>query len=97
MISAGNQKFAEPLRVTSSNDYYEVVVEGAAHSDFCDMTFLMPVMKWLGAGGPIDAMRAVAIVNAVSLEFFDAYLRGGPKPRFDAQALPELNVRTNDG
>ena len=96
IVSVGNQKFGEPLLVNSISDYYEVLLEGAGHSDFCDMTFLMPFMKWLGANGPIDAMRAVEIVNTVSLEFFDAYLRDGPKPRFDTQEFPELRVTMND-
>jgi hypothetical protein len=96
MVSAPNKKYGEHLLVNSTNDYYEVLVEGAAHGDFCDMTFLMPFMKWLGANGPIDPMRAVDIVNAVSRQFFDAYLRDGPKPRFDAQAFPELRVTMND-
>ena len=95
MISAPNKEFGEHLLVNSTSDYYEVLVEGAGHGDFCDMTFVMPFMKWLGANGPIDAMRAVDIVNAVSLKFFDAYLRDGPKPRFDAQELPELRVTMN--
>jgi hypothetical protein len=96
MVSAPNKKYGEHLLVSSTNDYYEVLVEGAGHGDFCDMTFLMPFMKWLGANGPIDPMRAVDIVNAVSRQFFDAYLRDGPKPRFDAQAFPELRVTMND-
>ncbi len=95
MVSAGNKKYGEHLLVNSTSDYYEVLVEGAGHGDFCDMTFVMPFMKWLGANGPIDAMRAVEIVNAVSLQFFDAYLRDGPKPRFDMQELPELRVTMN--
>jgi hypothetical protein len=96
MVSAGNKKYGEHLLVNSTSDYYEVLVEGAGHGDFCDMTFLMPFMKWLGANGPIDAMRAVHIVNAVSRKFFDAYLRDAPKPRFDAQEFPELRVTMND-
>ncbi len=96
MVSAPNKKYGEHLLVNSTSDYYEVLVEGAGHGDFCDMTFLMPFMKWLGANGPIDAMRAVDIVNAVSRKFFDAYLRDGPKPRFDAQEFPELRVTMND-
>jgi predicted dienelactone hydrolase len=96
MVSAGNRKFDEHLLMNSTSDYYEVLLEGAGHSDFCDMAFLMPFMKWLGANGPIDAMRAVEIVNAVSLEFFDAYLRDGRKPRFDTLKLPELRVTMND-
>jgi hypothetical protein len=80
---------------SSTSDYYQIVLEGAGHGDFCDMTFLMPFMKWLGANGPIDAMRAVEAVNFVSLAFFDAYLRGGPKPRFDTEEFPELRVTMN--
>ncbi|HEU4617161.1 MAG TPA: hypothetical protein VFV10_03935 [Gammaproteobacteria bacterium] len=95
MVRAGNLRYDEPLLATSTSDYYEVLVDGASHPDFCDMTFLMPFMRWLGAAGPIAPMRAVAVVNAVTLEFFDAYLRGGPKPRFDPQELPELRVTTN--
>lgn len=96
MVSAPNQKYGEPLRVYSTNDYYEVLVVGAGHGDFCDMTFVMPVMKWLGANGPIDPMRMVDIVNAVSQTFFDAYLRDGAKPQFDVQEFPELTVTTNE-
>ena len=96
MVSAPNKKYGEHLLASSMSDYYEVLVEGTGHGDFCDMTFLMPFMKWLGANGPIDPMRAVDVVNAVSRKFFDAYLRDGPKPRFDAQEFPELRVTMND-
>jgi dienelactone hydrolase len=96
MVSAGNKKYGEHLLVNSTSDYYEVLVEGAGHGDFCDMTFVMPFMKWLGANGPIEPMRAVDVVNTVSRKFFDAYLREGPKPRFDAQEFPELRVTMND-
>lgn len=96
MVSASNRKFDEPLLVNSTSDYYEVLVNGAKHGDFCDMTFLMPFMKWLGANGPIDPWRVTDIVNTVSLSFFDAYLRDGPKPRFDRKVFPELRVTMND-
>ena len=96
MVSAGNKKYGEHLLVNSTSDYYEVLVEGAGHGDFCDMTFVMPFMKWFGANGPIEPMRAVDIVNAVSLRFFDAYLRDGPGPRFDVQVFPELRVTMNE-
>jgi predicted dienelactone hydrolase len=95
-VSAGNQKFGESLLVNSTSDYYEVLLEGAGHSDFSDMTFLMPFMKWLGANGPIEAARMMNIVNTVSQRFFDAHLRGGPKPRFDIEEFPELRVTMNN-
>jgi hypothetical protein len=96
VISAQNKKFDEYQFSESKSDYYEVLVEGAGHGDFFDMTFLMPIMKWAGVNGTIKSERAIEIVNAVSLRFFDAYLRDGPKPRFDAQEFPELRVRMND-
>ena len=96
VVSAPNKKYDEYTILNSKSDYYEILVEGARHGDFLDMTFLMPFMKWLGANGPIDPMRAVDIVNAVSLKFFDAYLRDGPKPHFDAQEFPELRVTMNE-
>lgn len=96
MVSASNQKYGEPLLLNSTSDYYEVLVEGAQHSDFSDLTFLMPLMRWGGMSGPIDAMGQVEIVNAVSTDFFDAYLRGDAKPRFALDTFPELRVTMND-
>ena len=55
----------------------------------------MPILKWLNITGDIAGWRVIEITNVVSLRFFDAYLRGGPKPRFDA-GLPELTVEMND-
>jgi predicted dienelactone hydrolase len=95
LISPANEKFNGYLRLASQNDYYEVRVDGAAHGDFFDMTFLMPFMKWIGANGPIAPERAVEVVNAVALSFFDAYLRNGSSPHFDRQRFPELHVTTS--
>jgi len=95
MVSASNQRFGENLLVNSTSDYYEILVEGAKHGDFCDMTFLMPFMKWLDANGSIDPMRAVGVVNAVVLQFFDAYLKNGPKLYFNPQEYPEIHIRKN--
>jgi hypothetical protein len=67
--------------------------KGAEHGDFTDMTFLMP--RWLGRKGKIAPQRAVEVINAVALRFFDAHLREGPRPRFDFEEFPELQVRIN--
>src|SRR6478736_3855186 len=92
LIHAENQKFNDYLLLASQNDYYEVLVKGAQHPDFCDLSFLAPGMKWLKINGSIDAGRVVEIANVVALRFFDAYLRDGPKPRFSPQHFPELQV-----
>jgi hypothetical protein len=97
VVSAPNRIFGEHLLTSSASDYFEVLVEGAGHGDYCDLTFLMPFMKWLGVNGSIGAMRVVHIVNSVSRQFFEAYLRDGPELRFDAQEYPELRVASNVG
>jgi hypothetical protein len=67
-------------------------VAGATHLDFTDDTFVLPILKWFGMTGSIGSWRIVDVTNAVALQFFDAYLRGGPRPRFEGQ-FPEVAVR----
>ena len=57
---------------------------------------VLPILKWLSVTGRIDGWRAIDIMNGVSLRFFDSYLRGGPRPRFDND-FPELTVKANIG
>lgn len=95
IVSAPNQKFGEHVLANSQNDFFEVLVVGAGHGDFSDMTFLFPIMKWLDMNGPIDSMRVVEIMNEACEGFFDAYLRDGPMFRLDAQSFPELRVTSN--
>jgi predicted dienelactone hydrolase len=90
-----NQNTLDYLRAASRSDYYQVEVKGTTHLDFTDDTVVIPVLKWLGVTGHIDGWRAIDIANAVSLRFFDAYLRGGPRPRFED--FPELMVQTRVG
>ena len=90
-----NQKSLDYLLAASHSDYYEVEVKGATHLDFTDDAVVLPILKWLGITGGIAGQRVIEITNMVSLRFFDAYLRGDPKPRFNAE-FPELTVETND-
>jgi predicted dienelactone hydrolase len=73
------------LKLASRSDYYELEVAGATHLDFTDDTFALPILRWFGMSGSTGGWRIIEITNAVALEFFDGYLRGGPKPRFDGQ------------
>ena len=90
-----NQDFLDYLKSASRSDYYAVEVKGTTHLDFTDDAVVLPILKWLNITGEIDGGRVIEITNAVSLRFFDAYLRGGPKPRFD-EGFPELTVETNN-
>lgn len=90
-----NQDFLDYLMSASRSDYYAIEVKGATHLDFTDDAVVLPILKWLGVTGDIAAWRIIEITNAVSLQFFDAYLRRGPKPRFSVD-FPELTVEMND-
>jgi dienelactone hydrolase len=79
------------LSLSSRSDYYELEVAGATHLDFTDDTVVLPILKWFGITGTIRAERMIEITNAVVLQFFDAYLRDGPKPRF-AGVFPEVTL-----
>ena len=61
--------------------------------DFTDDAVVLPIPKWLGITGTIDGERVIELTNIVSRRFFDAYLRDGPKPRFDD--FTELTAETN--
>jgi predicted dienelactone hydrolase len=90
-----NQDYLDYLMSASRSDYYAVEVKGATHLDFTDDAVVLPILKWLNVTGDIAGWRVIEVTNAVSLRFFDAYLRGAPKPRFD-DGFPELTVETND-
>lgn len=70
-------------------------VAGTTLLDFTDDAVVLPILKWLGMTRSIEGWRIIEITNAVSLRFFDAYLRGAPKPRF-ADEFPELTVEMTD-
>ena len=55
---------------------YFVQIPGMFHVNLTDIPYLSPVLRWLGVTGPINAMRAHAIVNAYSLAFFNRHLLG---------------------
>jgi predicted dienelactone hydrolase len=90
-----SQNALDYLLAASRSDYYQVEVHGSTHLDFTDDAVVLPILKCLGVTGDIAGDRVIEITNAVSLRFFDAYLRGGPKPTFDNE-FPELTIKTND-
>ena len=94
-LTRENQDSLDYLLSASRSDYYAVEVKGTTHLDFTDDAVVLPILKWLNISGDIAGGRVIEITNAVSLRFFDAYLRGGPKPRFDDE-FPELTVETNN-
>ena len=94
-LTRENQDSLDYLLQASRSEYYAVEVKGATHLDFTDDAVVLPILKWLNIAGDIAGGRVIEVTNTVSLRFFDAYLRGGPKPRFD-DGFPELTVEMNN-
>lgn len=68
-----------------------LVVHGARHATFSDQPFIAPERY---RNIEIDARRALEIVNAYLLAFFDRHLRGGRGDLLDARPpYPEVTVR----
>jgi len=72
---------------------WRLTIAGTRHFDFSDIALLTPLAAPLGIKGPIDGRYDLQLINAYSLAFFDAMLRGqspsallqGPSP-----AYPEI-------
>ena len=70
-------------------------MEGAAHTNFMDVSLFAPVLQWLGVTGPIEGERVIEIMNVLTQRFFDAYLRGTAAPDLPPPEFPELSTRSN--
>ena len=95
LASRGNAAFFEHDRLISEAPYYAITVDGAEHTNFMDVSFFVPVLRWLGVTGPIDGRRMVDIMNVASLRFFDAYVRGTAAPDLPPEGFTEVSTETN--
>ncbi len=90
-----NAAFFEYDLLISEAPYYAITVEGAAHTNFMDVSLFAPVLQWLGVTGTIEGQRVIDIMNVLSLRFFDAYVRGTGAPKLEPEDFPELSTRSN--
>ena len=60
------------------NGGYAVNIKGVTHMNFCDAPLFIPIRR-MNEAGPIDPRRAMRIINAFALSFFDQHL--GMQPR----------------
>lgn len=97
LVSAGNAPFFQHDLLTSEAPYYAITVEGALHSNFADVSLFVPLFRWLGITGSIDGSRVIDIMNVVTLQFFDAYVRGDAATMPTLEGYPELSAQTNLG
>lgn len=72
---------------------YHLRIDGIVHRSFSDRPLLFP-WEFRGADRPtIDAARALEIVNAHLLQFFDRHLRGRAAPSLDGEAATYPETR----
>jgi hypothetical protein len=79
-------------------DGYLVLVSGMYHPDFSDGRLLSALLPERGLTGPIEGVRAQAILNAYSVAFFDRHLRNGQAPLLNGQAahFPEVRFERHE-
>lgn len=75
---------------------YSLTMAGAEHFDFTDLPLLSPLTSMLALSGEIDGRRALTIINAYSVAFFDHVLKGetspllaGPSPDYPEVSFSE--------
>ena len=78
-------------RILSTYEGYEITIRGASHMNYSDSPLYTP-LKFLSGAGAIDPRRAMQIVNAYTLAFFEYYLNGKKQPLLEAPSaeFPEV-------
>lgn len=56
-------------------DYHYAVIADAGHLNFTDLPLISPILAKLLGVGEVDAKECIEEVNALVLDFFDAYLK----------------------
>ena len=62
-------------------------MKNTRHLNFCDAPLFSPIGKYLVEIGDINRKRSVNLVNRLSLEFFDKYLKNMPSPILDGEEV----------
>ncbi|NUM45915.1 MAG: hypothetical protein HUU38_14515 [Anaerolineales bacterium] len=71
-----NMALFEKLFGTMGSPVARVTIQGTAHYDFTDLPALSPLAPYIGLKGPLNGGRVQEIIDAYSLAFFDAVLKG---------------------
>jgi len=77
------------LKAASTGDWYDVTIAGTNHGSFSDLVLFTPAFA-----ASIETVRGHEIVNALTLAFFDRYLKGADAPLLDdpAAVYPEVEM-----
>ena len=77
------------LKAASTGDWYDITIAGTNHGSFSDLVLFIP-----GSSPDIDPARGHEIVNALTVAFFDRYLKGAAAPLLDdpGAVYPEVEM-----
>ncbi|MEC5178830.1 alpha/beta hydrolase family protein [Arthrobacter sp. CG_A4] len=81
---------AQTLAKQPQGTGFHIAISGMSHIDFTDAPSWAPLLARMGPSGSIGVRRARTIVNAFTLAFFDATLRGIGVPLPDNTRFPEV-------
>ncbi|MCY4399065.1 MAG: hypothetical protein OXE96_06990 [Gemmatimonadetes bacterium] len=82
------------MRTASTGDWYDVRISGANHGSFSDLVLFLP-----GSSPGIEPARGHEIINALTVAFFDRYLKGAEAPLLDdpGEVFPEVVAQRRVG
>ena len=66
------------LKAASTGDWYDITIAGTNHGSFSDLVLFIP-----GSSPDIEPARGYEIINALTVAFFDRYLKGAEAPLLD--------------
>ena len=77
------------MRTASTGDWYDVSISGTNHGSFSDLVLFLP-----GSSPGIEPARGHEIINALTVAFFDRYLKGAEAPLLDdpGAVFPEVDA-----
>ena len=101
MFSAGrSESDGLVTNIAKGETVYRLDIAGTEHFNFSDMPLLSPVMGAISNSvGPIDGRRALEIVNAYTVRFFDNHLAADDESPEDdpSEPYPEASLRMISG
>ena len=87
---------SEIMHKNNNGPSHHITIKNTRHLNFCDAPLFTPIGKYLVEIGNIDRKRSVELVNQLSLEFFDKYLRQKPSAILSGSLnIPEFILSDN--